>query len=228
MFNDIWLHRKLPKPPLNFDDEFFNWLEEVGKQLNVMFFDNTPLSSKDLEELKNALGKPHAEVEYFYSKCTPWGAQKDGLETWTNHVQLISQYARKKLLAGGDLASTDIDSALAVAPPLWPINLSSNASVTAFADGQGNLVILNGNIGENLGCPLAMGLRNYIIMVVIGEIIWEGNNYQTYDAVLNDVMVRVAGRWPYDNPPSHPVIDAWEIAKLPDYRRHISPMSNKY
>jgi hypothetical protein len=227
MFNDIWLHRKLPKPPGNFDHEFFNWLEEVGKQLEVRFFDNTPMPLKDFEQLKLAFGNPHAELECFYSKCTPWGSPKAGIEIWNQHNQLIYQHTRQKLLSRGELASADIESALAVAPALWPINLSQNASAVAFSDSQGRLAILNGNIGENLGCPLAMGLRNFMIMTVIGEIIWEEKNYQTYADVLDDVMVRAAGLWPYDNPPCHPVIDAWETTKLSGHQRKMSLITSQ-
>jgi len=227
MFNNIWLYRNLPKPPDNFDEEFFNWLREVGKQLDVIFFDNTPMPSKNFEQLKRTLGNPHGELEYFYSRCTPWGPKRAGLEIWNSQSQLIYQQTRENLLSRGGLASADIESALAVAPPLWPINLSPNASAIAFADGLGRLVILNGNIGENMGGPLAMGLRNFIIMTVIGEIVWEEKNYQTYDAVSGDAMVRAAGLWPYDNPPHHPVIDAWEATQLSGYRRKMSSVTSE-
>jgi len=222
MFNNIWLHRKFPKPPSNFNDEFYNWLQEIEKQLDITFFDHSPMPPKDFAELKRTLGNPHVELEYFYLKFTPWGSQKLGLEIWNDHHQLIYQHTRERLLSRGELASADIESALAIAPSLWPINLSANASAVAFSDSQGRLAILNGNIGENLGCPLAMGLRNYIIMTVIGEIMWEEKNYPTYNAVLSDAMVKAAGLWSYDNPPCHPVIDAWESTKLFDYRRKMS------
>jgi len=95
MFNNIWLHRKLPKPPNNFDAEFFNWLWEVGKQLDVIFFDHTPMPSKDFEQLKRTLGNPHAELEYFYSKCTPWGPKRAGLEIWDWEATQVSGFRRK-------------------------------------------------------------------------------------------------------------------------------------
>lgn len=135
MFNNIWLHRNLPKPPDNFNEEFFNWRWEVGKQLDLIFFDNTPMLPKDFEQLKRPLGNPHADLEYFYSKCTPWGPKRTGLEIWNNQSQLIYQQTRENLLSRGKLASADIESALAVAPPLWPVNLSPNASAIAFSDG---------------------------------------------------------------------------------------------
>lgn len=225
MFNNIWLHRNLSKPPDNFAEEFFVWLGEVGKQLDVIFFDHSPMPPKDFEQLKRNLGNPHADLEYFYSKCTPWGPQRAGLEIWHDQSQRIYQQTRENLLSRGKFASADIESALAVAPPLWPINLSPNASAVAFSDGLGRLAILNSNAGENLGCPLAMGLRNFIIMTVIGEIMWEEKNYSTYDAVLNDAMVRAAGLWPYDNPPHHPVIDAWEVVQTSGYRRKIDALT---
>lgn len=225
MFNNIWLHRNLLKPPDNFNEEFFVWLREVGKQLDVIFFDHSPMPPKDFEQLKRSLGNPHADIGYFYSKCTPWGQQRAGLEIWHDQSQLIYQQTRENLLSRGKLASVDIESALAVASPLWPINLSPNVSAVAFSDGLGRLAILNGNAGENLGCPLAMGLRNFIIMTVIGEVMWEEKNYSTYDAVLNDAMVRAAGLWPYDNPPHHPVIDAWEAAQVSGYRKKMDSLT---
>jgi hypothetical protein len=158
----------------------------------------------------SALGHPNEELDYFYSKCTPWGPMRDGVEIWNNHLTLIHHQTKKNLLAHSNLSSGDIESTLSVSPPLWPVHLSQNATAVAFSDSQGRLAILNGNIGQNLGCPLALGLRNFIIMAVIGEMIWEEKNYQTYQAVLEDEVVRTAGLWPHDNQPYHPMIEAWE------------------
>jgi hypothetical protein len=214
MLNNIWLFHKLPPPPSSFDEEFFCWLREAGARLEVTFFDDTPIRTTDFEELKRALGNPHSDLEYFYSKCTPWGSMRAGVEIWNRHLQRIHQHTRQTLLSRGDLSSGDVESTLAVAPSLWPVNLSPNVTAVAFSDSQGRLAILNGNINSNLGRPLALGLRNFIIMTVTGEIIWEEKNYQSYAAVLNDETVRAAGLWPDDDPPCHPVIDAFESRNL--------------
>jgi hypothetical protein len=225
MKSNIWLRRKLPTPPANFDDAFWSWLREISEQLDITFFDDTPLLSTDLEELRRSQGNSHPELEYFYSKCTPWGAQREGIEIWNGHLALMYQHTKENLLAHGKLSSGDIESAFAVSPSLWPINLSQNATAFAFSDSQGRLAILNGNIGQDLGCPLALGLRNFIIMTAIAEIIWEEKNYQTYDAVLHDPAVRAAGLWPHDNPPCHPLIDAYEVTRLSVNRKKLSHKS---
>jgi len=222
MLNNVWLRRKLPPPPINFDDEFFRWLWEVGVLLDLTFFDNTPMLSTDFEALKHILGNPHPELEYFYSKCTPWGALRAGVEIWDRHLQRLHQHTRQTLSSRDDLSSGDIESALAVSPSLWPVNLSADATAVAFSDSQGRLAILNGNSGEDLGRPLALGLRNFIMMTVIGEIIWEEKNYQTYAAVLDDETVRAAGLWPDDDPPCHPVIDAFESLNLSTFEKKLS------
>jgi hypothetical protein len=110
MLSDIWLRRKLPKPPANFDEEFWGWLWNVGKQLDLTLFDDTPMPAAEIEELKHALGDPPAELEYFYSKCTPWGAMRAGGEIWNRHLQLIYQHTRQTLLSRGDFSSGYIES----------------------------------------------------------------------------------------------------------------------
>jgi hypothetical protein len=221
MFDDIWFKHGLPKPPGDFDEKFWAWLWETGKQLNVSLFDYTPIRATDLDELKRTLGNPHPELECFYSKCTPWGSMQAGIEIWNRHLQRIHQYARQTLLSRGDLSSGDIASALAVSPSLWPVNLSPNAAAVAFSDSQGRLAILNGNIDPNLGRPLALGLRNFMIMTVIAEIVWEEKNYQSYKAVLDDETVRAAGLWPDHEAPSHPLIEAFEALKFAAHERKL-------
>jgi hypothetical protein len=55
MMSNIWFQRGLPTPPHNFDDTFFDWLWKVGRQLDVTFFDTSPVPSTDFDELKRTL-----------------------------------------------------------------------------------------------------------------------------------------------------------------------------
>src|SRR5437762_3566840 len=84
------------------------------------------------------------------------------------------------------------------------LDVRQAANAAAFADERGQLAIINANIGLDLGCPLALGLRNYIVMTVVGEIAWEQKPYPSYNEVLADEIVRAAGGWPQDDPPHHP------------------------
>jgi hypothetical protein len=100
--------------------------------------------------------------------------------------------------------------ALRSAPSLWPVYVSQKSNVAAFVDHRQRLGIIGVNIGVNLGRPLAVGLRAYVILTVVAEMVWEQENYATYDRVLDDERVRTAGEWDPSDPPRHPLIALYE------------------
>jgi hypothetical protein len=178
----------------------------MGERLDVMFFDDHPVPSPDVETLVSRLGTIHPDPEYYYSQCTPWGIQRDGVDNWTQYLEFALQYAAKNdRLAHGDRMDNDLVDALSKAPPLWPVHVSQAANVGAFADERGRLAIINANIGLYLGCLLTLGIRNYVIMTVVREIVWEQKPYPSYDEVLTDESTRAAGGGPQDDPPHYPL-----------------------
>jgi hypothetical protein len=211
MIDDLFHKRQLPAPPPGFHTTFWDWVWEMGERLDVRFFDDHPVPSRDVEALISRLGTIHPDLEYYYSQCTPWGIQRDGVGNWTGHLEIARRCAVKNdRLAGTDQTEKNVLDLLSQAPPLWPVHVSQAANAAAFAADQGRLAIVNANIGLDLGCPLALGLRNYIMMTVVGEIVWEEKNYPSYNEVLTDELTREAGAWPSDDPPQHPLIDIYE------------------
>jgi hypothetical protein len=212
--SQIFAARTVPVPPEGFGEAFWNCVWGVGPDLEVTLFDDHPVSAQDVQALTNYLGVLPDELKTFYEQCTPWSAQREGPEIWREHLVLMQQCAiRNNALAHDTRSDVEVVEELRAAPALWPVHVSQRANVAAFVDQRGRLGIVHANIGVNLGRPLALGLRNYVIKTVVGEIVWEQKNYSDYESVLDDEIVVAAGEWPDVDAPEHPMVRIYQRLK---------------
>lgn len=210
MIKDIWERNALPSPPANLDADLFEWLRLAQSRQDVSFVDFTPLPQDDIERLKRSLGEPPEELLVFYHYVTPWWDMRNGFDVWDEHMKIAFNQFKRAAVKKEEYDTDELDQIIADSPPIWPVSLSKEATVLAFSDDMGRLAIMGGNIGAGLGHPLAVGLRNYIVMMVVADIRWDERNYPSYEHVLRDSIVRQAGKWPEDSPPRHFLIDAYE------------------
>ena len=210
MLEEIWERNTLPLPPANTDDHLFKWLRLVQDKQDIALVDFTPLPHEDLERLKHSLGIPPEELLLFYSYVTPWWNMANGFNIWKEHMEIAYNQFREAALRKREFEIEEIDQLIMNSPVIWPVSVSKEATIVVFEDALGRLAVIEGNIGSTLGRPLALGLRNYIIMTVVADIRWDERNYESYQKVLQDPIVSKAGKWPEKNPPSHFLIDAYE------------------
>ncbi|MBI1926573.1 hypothetical protein HYR99_20310 [Candidatus Poribacteria bacterium] len=209
MLKEIWERNALPLLPMNVEHDLFDWLRLAQNKLDISFVDFTPLPDEDLEKLKRSLGVPPKELSLFYNYVTPWWNMRNGFDVWKEHTERAFDRFRKFVLKK-EYKMDELEPLILNSPAIWPVVLSQKATAIAFVDDWGRLAVIEGNIGSTLGRPLAVGLRNYIVMIVVAEIQFEEKDYQSYEQVLRDPLVKQAGKWPADNPPSHFLIEAYE------------------
>jgi hypothetical protein len=214
MNTDILQRRHLPSPPPGFGEAFWNWLRVASRELDVALFDDHPMPAEDLDALEQQLGLAPRELTEFYSQSTPWGDQRPGPQIWKGHLELVRERAiANYALAQDPRPVEELRALLAAAPPLWPVYVSQKANIAAFTDQRGRVGVINVGIGANLGSPLASSVRNFVVMTVVGEAVWEEKNYRTYDEVLLDEAVGAAGAWWSTDRPEHPLIALYEALK---------------
>ena len=214
IIGDLFQERGLALPPEGLGEPFWAWVWQVSQELDVQFFDDHPMAAADLRSLVSLFGPIPPDLEAYYTHTTPWGDQLNGVEIWTEHLEIARACViRNVALTQAPWTAEGVMEALEGAPPLWPVHLSQKANVGAFSNGRGRISVINANIGLYLGCPLAVGLRNYVLMAVTAEIVWEQKHFQSYNEALEDGTVRAAGGWPKLEPPRHPLIDVYEFVR---------------
>lgn len=214
MLKELLEDNDLSPPPQAVGDDLLLWVRKAEEELDVRILDDVPMNVEDLGRLRHLAGSLPDDLEWLYSFATPWTLGSTGLETWREHMEIAKRYLYKAAGSRGAPDKDELQKRLENDPFLLPVNLSRNGTMFAFTDAQKRLAIIDGNIGPNLGRPMAIGMRNYLIMLVVADILWCDKGYQTFTESSNDPLSREAGCWPADDPPQHIFVEAYEEGYL--------------
>lgn len=207
---ELFKDSDLTQPPLRLDDNLLRWVREAEDVLDFVLIDEVPLSSADLERLRKDGRFIPEELAWYYQHVTPWVRMGNGCDVWFEHMDIAHERLREASRRRESCNATELEKHITGDPMLFPVNLSHKATAIAFQDSQQRLVVFEGNIGPNLGRPMAIGLRNYLVQQVVVEIVWCDEDYKTYAETLDDPLVREAGGWPKENCPTHIFIETYQ------------------
>jgi hypothetical protein len=203
---------ELENPPTQFNDSFYEWLNEVQEKLGVSFISRAALAQEDLALLIRALGDVPAELHSYYLKSTPWDYN---IEEYFDRMNYIRAEYLERLVAETGEKEKEIKSKLTESKTLWPIEIyRSSYSALAFLDHAGRLVIISGDIrgGFGLGRPLSIGLRNYFVMRVITQLAWyETDGEKSYAEVGCRPEILDIGGLPLNDPSKHILIEYFNL-----------------
>jgi hypothetical protein len=145
---------KYPAPPQEYDRGFFDWLRKMEEALSIRFVDWVDMDYGCKININLWDTIPPNDVAVYYEYCNPWGNNTVDVQHWKNdNNELFEKHGQ----------------------PLWPIYISNNNIAVARREGDDTSRIIHLNSDNNV-ILIANGIRNYLIAVVVAEIISENES----------------------------------------------------
>lgn len=206
-------------PPLGLNEELYQWLKITGEKRSVMFVSESSMQRKDLQKLKSRLGEVPEQLDSYYARSTPWTYS---IEDYFETVKRIEAECISIFKKSGN---SDEEAIVRIreGKPLWPVYIPiKGSSAVAFLDSIGRLCVVEASKygGLGFGRPLSIGLRNFLVMNVITDLFWfdSEEDISFTESALNPMILSL-GEWPIDIPPSHYLIDCFNLTHLSSENR---------
>ena len=211
MIRNLLEKNDIEKPPLGLNQELYSWLKVASEKQSVTFISEIPMQQGDLQKLISQLGEVPDQLNYYYARSTPWPYS---IEDYFEAVKRIETECISIFKKSGN-SEEEARFRIREGKPLWPVHMPiKGSSAVAFLDSIGRLCLVEGSKygGLGFGRPVSIGLRNYFVMDVITDLFWcESEEDISFSESTLNPMILSLGEWPVDNPPSHYLIDCFNL-----------------